>query len=209
MNNRQIIKHSLNIVDRPLSKNRSEVPTVSLSAFAYLFSEYIQYLVDRANSISELEDRLEKVGFEVGIRILELLSYREKVLRRKTDVLDILRFIHGPAWQYLFGKTADDLQQAANADDEYYIRDYDLLVSRYISVPRSYEPFNPGTLAAGIMRGMLDSAGFPARQGGAGPEVTAHFVSHKDRQRPITTFMIKLEPSVMQRQAYLEAAKKG
>ncbi|GIL88834.1 hypothetical protein Vretifemale_16765 [Volvox reticuliferus] len=88
------------------------------------------------------------------------------------------------------------------ADDEYYIRDYDLLVSRYISVPRSYEPFNPGTLAAGIMRGMLDSAGFPAR-------VTAHFVTHKDRQRPITTFMIKLEPSVMQRQAYLEAAKKG
>ncbi len=58
--------------------------------------------------------RLEKVGFEVGIRVLELLSYREKVLRRKTDVLDILRFIHGPAWQYLFGKTADDLQQAAN-----------------------------------------------------------------------------------------------
>lgn len=58
--------------------------------------------------------RLEKVGFDVGIRVLELLSYREKVLRRKTDVLDILRFIHGPAWQYLFGKTADDLQQAAS-----------------------------------------------------------------------------------------------
>ncbi|KXZ44731.1 hypothetical protein GPECTOR_63g56 [Gonium pectorale] len=178
------------------------VPTVSLSAFAYLFSEYIQYLVDRANSISELEDRLEKVGFEVGLRVLELLAYRERSQRRKTDVLDILRLIHGPAWQYLFGKTADDLQQAANADDEYYIRDYDLLISRYISVPKSYEPFNPGTLAAGMMRGMLDGAGFPAR-------VTAHFVPHKDRPRPITTFMIKLEPSVMQRLAYLEAAKKG
>lgn len=49
------------------------------------------------------------------------------------------------------------------ADDEYYIRDYDHLLSKYISVPRSYEPFNPGTLAAGMMRGMLDSAGFPAR----------------------------------------------
>ena len=51
----------------------------------------------------------------------------------------------------------------SQADDEYYIRDYDLMVSRYISVPRSYEPFNPGTLAAGMMRGMLDSAGFPSR----------------------------------------------
>lgn len=190
------------IVDRPLTKNKAEVPTVSLSAFAYLFSEYIQYLVDRANSISDLEERLERAGYEVGLRVLELLSWREKTLRRKTDVLDILRFIHGPAWSYMFGKNADDLQQAANADDEYYIRDYDHLLSKYISVPRSYEPFNPGTLAAGMMRGMLDSAGFPAR-------VTAHFVPHKERSRPITTFMIKFEPSVMQRQAYLEAAKKG
>lgn len=50
--------------------------------------------------------------------MLELLSWREKTLRRKTDVLDILRFIHGPAWSYMFGKNADDLQQAANVRGE-------------------------------------------------------------------------------------------
>ncbi len=50
--------------------------------------------------------------------MLELLSWREKALRRKTDVLDILRFIHGPAWSYMFGKNADDLQQAANVRGE-------------------------------------------------------------------------------------------
>ena len=57
--------------------------------------------------------RLDKVGFDVGVRVLELLSYREKVLRRKPEVLDILRFIHSTAWPYMFGKSADDLQQAA------------------------------------------------------------------------------------------------
>lgn len=34
-----------------------QVPTVSFSAFAYLFSELIQYTIDRAQSTSELEDR--------------------------------------------------------------------------------------------------------------------------------------------------------
>lgn len=57
--------------------------------------------------------RLDKVGYEIGVRILELLSYREKLLRRKPECLDILRFIHSTVWPYLFGKNADDLQQAA------------------------------------------------------------------------------------------------
>jgi hypothetical protein len=51
----------------------------------------------------------------------------------------------------------------AQADDEYMISDYDLLVSRYISVPRTYGSFTPAALVAGIVRGMLDAAGFTAR----------------------------------------------
>lgn len=57
--------------------------------------------------------RLDRVGYEVGTRYLELSSYREKVLRRKPEILEILRFIHNTAWPYMFGKSADDLQQAA------------------------------------------------------------------------------------------------
>lgn len=185
-----------------------QVPTVSLSAFAYLFSELIQYAMDRASSTTDLEERcadnmtllfeciqtpaqmlhshltrevhdgvlivpeiivyrtchsrlvihclegtlmhrclcckyswfrceysafastcaeydqtpnphpavhrrLDKVGHAVGMRVLELLSYREKLVRRKPEILDILRYIHSTAWPYMFGKNADDLQQAA------------------------------------------------------------------------------------------------
>lgn len=50
-------KHALNITDRPLARNKLDIPTVSLSAFAYLFSELISYAMDRAASITELEDR--------------------------------------------------------------------------------------------------------------------------------------------------------
>ncbi len=134
--------------------------------------------------------RLDRIGFEVGVRNMELLSYREKVPRRKPEILDALRFIHSTAWPHMFGKPADDLQQAAavsehcyipsslvegrrgaqqydfqhsQADDEYMISDCDLLTSRFVSVPKSYGSFNPGGLVAGIIRGMLDAAGFPAR----------------------------------------------
>lgn len=47
------------------------------------------------------------------------------------------------------------------------LSDHDLLLSRFISVPRSYGGFSAGSLAAGIVRGMLTAAGFPARWGGA------------------------------------------
>lgn len=195
-------KQSLNILDRPIPKNKLEIPTVSLSAFAYLFSELIQYTMDRASSTTELQERLDKVGYEVGYRVLELLSYREKQLRRKPEVLDVLRFIHSTAWPYLFGKPADDLQQANAADDEYMISDYELLVNKFISVPKDYGSFNPGALVAGMVRGMLDGAGFSAR-------VSAHYVEHRDRTKPVTTILIKFEQSVMQRQQFLDSLKKG
>eukprot|EP00983_Pelagomonas_calceolata_P031590 990382-Pelagomonas_calceolata.AAC.3 len=43
------------------------------------------------------------------------------------------------------------------------LSDFDLLLSRFISVPKTYGGFTAGSLAAGMVRGMLASAGFPAR----------------------------------------------
>jgi hypothetical protein len=53
--------------------------------------------------------------------------------------------------------------QANAATDEYMITDNDLLVQKYISVPKSYATFVPGSIVAGMVRGLLDAAGFPAR----------------------------------------------
>ena len=51
---------------------------VSLSAFAYLYSELVQYHQNRVASISELERRLETSGYGVGLKVLELLANRSK-----------------------------------------------------------------------------------------------------------------------------------
>ena len=60
-------------------QNSSTVESnVSLSAFAYLYSELVQYHQNRVDSISELERRLESAGYGVGLKVLELLAYRSR-----------------------------------------------------------------------------------------------------------------------------------
>lgn len=56
--------------------------------------------------------RLEDTGFEVGIRLLEFVCFREKGSKRDIHVLDILKFIHSSLWKYLFGHQAKDLEQS-------------------------------------------------------------------------------------------------
>jgi hypothetical protein len=43
------------------------------------------------------------------------------------------------------------------------ISDKDLLVNKFISVPKDYGQLNCGAFVAGIVKGVLDSAGFPSR----------------------------------------------
>jgi trafficking protein particle complex subunit 5 len=49
------------------------------------------------------------------------------------------------------------------AEDEYMISDVDLFVNKYISVPRDMGQLNCAAFVAGIVKGVVDSAGFPAR----------------------------------------------
>ncbi len=48
----------------------------------------------------------------MGIRLLEVLCYRERSCRRETRLLDILKFVHSTLWKYLFGRQARDLEQS-------------------------------------------------------------------------------------------------
>lgn len=106
--------------------NRTQV---SLSAFAFLFSELVQYCHSKVQNVTELEQRyacthalhsehnqhrLEDAGYGVGLRLLELLHYREGKAKRETNLLRMLMFVHTTVWKYLFGKPAKDLQQSTN-----------------------------------------------------------------------------------------------
>uniref|UniRef100_A0A0E0DNQ4 Trafficking protein particle complex subunit n=1 Tax=Oryza meridionalis TaxID=40149 RepID=A0A0E0DNQ4_9ORYZ len=109
---------------------------------------------------------------------------RQEGNRRETRLLGILSFIHSTVWKVLFGKVADSLEKGTEHEDEYMISEKELLVNRFISVPKDMGAFNCGAFVAGIVRGVLENAGFPA-------VVTAHFVPIEGQQRPRTTILIK------------------
>ncbi|XBI74999.1 hypothetical protein VPH35_068432 [Triticum aestivum] len=121
-------KQYANVLDKPLGRGRQEV---SLSVFAFLFSELVQYNQTQVDNIAELERRLEDAGYAVGARVLELLCHREKGNRRETRLLGILSFIHSTVWKVLFGKVADSLEKGTEHEDEYMISEKELLVNRF------------------------------------------------------------------------------
>ena len=91
---------------------------MSLSAVALLFSELVQYSQSRVSSITDLEEKLEKCGYGIGIRMIELVGIREKLNKRETRVVNMLQFICNVFWRHLFSKVADNLERSTESDDE-------------------------------------------------------------------------------------------
>lgn len=114
----------------------------------------------KKGSIAELEARLSDVGHGVGYRMLELFSLRTG--KRELDVVNMVKLVSGPIWTHLFGKTADHLDVNKDAaSPEYRIWDNLPLTNTFISLPKELSRFNPACFIAGVVRGILDGAGFP------------------------------------------------
>ena len=179
-----------------LQKSRI-LPEVNLSAFAFLFSELVNYMHSRVTKVSDLERRLEEAGRGVGHRVLELVSYRERAGKRETRIIPMLQFVTGAAWKALFGKSADGLEKSTQSKSEYMINENEPITNKFISVPNDMGQLNCSAFVAGIIAGMLESAGFPA-------EVHAVAVALKDgTRRSRTVFVIDFEKHVIAREEVL------
>ncbi|KAI9830470.1 MAG: TRAPP subunit trs31 [Phylliscum demangeonii] len=183
------------IYDRNL--NRSKTTELSRASFAYLFGEMISYAQRRVTGIQDLEKRLNNQGYPIGLRLLDLLLYREpaRTTQRPTAILALLQFITTTVWRHLFGRQADALERSKDNEDEYMISDNEPMVNQYISVPKEMSQLNCAAFVAGIVEGVCDGTAFMAR-------VTAHSVG-TDMWPAKTVFLIKFLPEVMEREAFL------
>lgn len=183
---------------------------MSLSAFAYIYSELVQYHQGRAASISELERRLESAGYGVGLKVLELVAYRSKETKRETRIMNMLQLVSSSVWKALFGKAADSLERSIDHADEFMIIDYEPITSTFVSVPQDLGQLSADAYISGIIAGVLDGAGFSAR-------VTAHSVELEDGEysksnttvgtpprKDKAVFLVKFSPEVLSRDAALE-----
>mmetsp|Transcript_20558 Transcript_20558/g.44124 ORF Transcript_20558/g.44124 Transcript_20558/m.44124 type:complete len:211 (-) Transcript_20558:2949-3581(-) len=209
------MSRSSNILDRPLGRSGARSPEgslVSLSAFAYVYSELVQYHQGRAASISELERRLESAGYGVGLKVLEMTAYRAKEAKRETRLMSILHFVSSSVWKSLFGKAADSLERSIDHTDEFMIIDYEPIASTFVSVPPDLGQLSADAYVSGIIAGVLDGAGFSAR-------VTAHSVNVEEGEytkqggnsmpgmpprKDKAVFLVKFSPEVLSRDAALE-----
>jgi len=197
------------ILDQPLSRGKKEV---SLSAFSYLFSELVSHCQSRVK-INQLEKKLSEAGYGIGIRVLELVSQREKS-RKEKNIITMLQFIHSTIWKSLFGKVADGLEKSTDKENEYYIYDREPITNKYIFVPRDLGSLNVAAFIAGIVEGILTAAHFTA-------EVTAHHIpatasstsssssnsgqpsSQSSQLSTKTVYVIKFTPDVVKRELSL------
>ena len=126
------------------------------------------------------------MGFAIGIRLLEHISWKEKTSKRETKFLKLLFFITSTVWKSLFGREA--VLEKSN-DLQYMITEPEMLVSKFISPPKAHP--NSNAFVAGIVEGILDAAEFPAR-------VTAPNASQKSQKAYI---LIEFTPEVLEEDA--------
>ncbi|CAM9452838.1 unnamed protein product, partial [Chrysoparadoxa australica] len=165
---------------------------VSLSAFSFLFSEMTQYFQSRIQTTPDLERKLEKAGYSIGQRVLELQSLRERKgmsQDRKTRIIKVVSWLSTNVWRSLFGKQADSIAKSTENENEYHIHDATPLTNTYVSVPRDMGSLNCASFVAGIIEGILAGAGFPAT-------VTALFQEVAGACQQNTVYMVKFEPQV-------------
>lgn len=185
------VTKSKTIYDNSLSRRTPEVNIASLS---FLFAGIVQYVQGSSKGVQELEAKLNSLGYGVGTKFLELITFRDgKNAKREIRVVEVLQFIHTQVWKTLFGKVADELEKSSDSDDEYMITDNLPLISQFISVPKEFGQLNVGAFTAGIIEGVLDAAYFQA-------EVSAHTVEQNGL--PLrTVFLVKFDHAVIEREA--------
>ncbi len=153
--------------------------------------------------ISASTNSLNLQGHPIGLKLLDLLLYREpaRSQARPLNVIALLHLVKINVWQHLFGRQADRLEKSSNPDtpDEYMIIDNEPLVNQYVSVPREMSQLNCAAFVAGIVEGVCDGAAFPAR-------VTAHSVGKAEDGEMWpgkTVFLVKFDAVVVEREGYL------
>ncbi|KAJ1382585.1 trafficking protein particle complex subunit 5, partial [Ochromonadaceae sp. CCMP2298] len=145
------------ILDKSLIKPKTEV---SLSTFALLFSEIVQYSQNRVSSVSDLEKKLEEAGYGIGQRVIELISCRDRLTRRETRIVNMLQYVSNTVWKHLFNKPADNLERSTENEDEYMIHEHAPITNTFVSVPADMGRLNCAAFLAGIIAGVLDAANF-------------------------------------------------
>lgn len=106
---------------------------------------------------------------------------------RDLKIIDMLQFVHGTVWSYLFGHVSDDLVKSSERENEYMIVDNRPVLTQFIPGGVSCDYF-----VCGIIQGFLNTAEFPCR-------VSAHCMPQDGFDRRVV-YLIQFDKHVLERE---------
>lgn len=178
-------------------KNLKTRKEVASSAFYFLFSEIVQSCIRQNN---DLEKQLEEMGQPLGIRFLELISIREKGLKKETTVVNVLMLIKNNLWPLLFNKNNCVVEQHMDQENIYMIKEVEPnICNLYACLPRGQYHSNCAAFIAGIIQGLLEAAKFPA-QVSAVFDDTNEAKPDESPEEKKTVYLIKFDEDVIARE---------
>lgn len=148
---------------------KKEIP---VDSFLFLFSEIVHHCIK--TNPQDIERQLEEIGYPLGARFLELITLRDYNSKKEIKVENFLFYITGTVWPVVFNKNKCVIERHTEKDYIYMIKEENSLCNRYACLQRGVKNINCSAFTAGIIEGMLNAAGFPAR-------VTALFESEDTR----------------------------
>mmetsp|Transcript_40 Transcript_40/g.74 ORF Transcript_40/g.74 Transcript_40/m.74 type:complete len:123 (-) Transcript_40:188-556(-) len=95
--------------------------------------------------------------------MLNLIIARERPKKRDTTPVSILQFITSTCWKTLYDKETNSLQRSTANENEFFIYEENPIPSHFISMPKELQGrLNCASFNAGLIRGLLHAAQFPA-----------------------------------------------
>lgn len=123
-------------------------------------------------------------------QVESLTSQISKMRRRDLKIIDILQFVHGTLWSYLFNHVSDDLVKSSERNNEYMIIDNQPPLTQFIS--SSNNRISCDYFICGVIRGFLTNAGFRCK-------VSPHLMP-KDNWENRTVYLIQFDNQVLERE---------
>ncbi|BFU23035.1 transport protein particle component Bet3 domain containing protein [Entamoeba histolytica HM-1:IMSS-B] len=145
------------ITEKGIPKGTTQV---SLSGFSFLFAEYVrrEFRKDNKQTTTEFHEKLFDLGFNIGMRMLEVINIRERENERDINMDNVVGFIAKDMWRVMFGYGVD-VGRVKGKTNEFLITDKNLIITEFMSYGNEKNIYCVAYVA-GMAQACIDGADF-------------------------------------------------
>ncbi|AFN84102.1 transport protein particle complex subunit [Encephalitozoon romaleae SJ-2008] len=118
---------------------------------SYLVCGMVEYLMEQRK---EVEADLKAIGYEVGVKLLEICNFEREV--------HIPTLLYRITFDFLSLASDSDkrIEKAKDIDKTYLLTDTDGIFSKFMSVPNEWDGFSADSIVCGMIQAALMASGY-------------------------------------------------